>query len=626
MSFHSWLPNFHSTLAAGRGQRHAKGRGRRRASTRRPSVDFLEERVKLSFSPATSFPVGNLPQAVVTADFNNDGHLDLATANYYDGDVSVLIGDGRGAFGAANNLVAGTNPVSLAVGDFNNDGHLDLATANKGSNDLSMLLGNGDGTFRAPVQIPTLAGPKAVVAADFDADGNMDLVYVGSAVEVLLGDGQGGFAARRQYDIGGRRLAVGDLNADGRPDVVTTGGGFDGVVRVLLGNEDGTLRYAGAFATGGVPESVTVGDFTGDGVPDLATIGTAPQFENHAVDLLPGLGGGTFAAPINNISPIGLYLSAADFNSDGNMDLLATDDTYWSEYAGLLLGRGNGTFDAADFLTTSGPTTVGDFNEDGRPDLAAAGTTNDTDLNGWVSIHVNDGDWSVPPPPPPPVPSVSINDSTVTEGNTGTVAATFTVTLSVPSAQPVTMQYATANGTATAGSDYQARSGTLTIPAGQTTGTITVPVIGDRLGEPNETFVVNLSGATNATITDGQGDGTILDNEPRISISDVGKKEGNGKKTTLFTFTVTLDAAYDQPVTLSFQTVNGTATTGDNDYVAKIGTLTFAPGETIKTITIDVKCDSKREANETFYLDLVGNSTNSVLDKKRGIGTILNDD
>jgi hypothetical protein len=72
--------------------------------------------------------------------------------------------------------------------------------------------------------------------------------------------------------------------------------------------------------------------------------------------------------------------------------------------------------------------------------------------------------------------------------------------------------------------------------------------------------------------------------------------------------------------------VNGTATTGDNDYVAKIGTLTLAPGETSKTITIDVKCDSKKEANETFYLDLVGNSTNSVLDKKRGIGTILNDD
>ena len=106
----------------------------------------------------------------------------------------------------------------------------------------------------------------------------------------------------------------------------------------------------------------------------------------------------------------------------------------------------------------------------------------------------------------------------------------------------------------------------------------TVAVMGDRLPEPTETFAVNLSGAMNATIGDGQGVASILDNEPRISISDATKREGRNAKTTLLTFTVTLSAAYDQPVTMSFQTVNGTATTGDNDYVAKTGTLTFAPG------------------------------------------------
>jgi hypothetical protein len=127
-------------------------------------------------------------------------------------------------------------------------------------------------------------------------------------------------------------------------------------------------------------------------------------------------------------------------------------------------------------------------------------------------------------------------------------------------------------------------------------------------------------------MTDGQAVGTILDNEPQISISDVTKAEGRKNKTTLFTFTVTLSAPYDQPVTMSFTTVNGTATTGDNDYVARSGTLTFAPGETTKTITIDVKGDSKREADETFYLDLLGNSGNSWFTKKRGAGTILNDD
>ena len=151
-------------------------------------------------------------------------------------------------------------------------------------------------------------------------------------------------------------------------------------------------------------------------------------------------------------------------------------------------------------------------------------------------------------------------------------------------------------------------------------------VNGDRLAEPNETFFVNLSSPTNATIADGQGVGTIVDDEPRISISDVTKTEGKKGQTTLFTFTVTLSAAYDQAVTMSFRTVDGTATTSDSDYVAKTGTLTFAPGETTKTITIEVKGDSKKEANETFYLDLFGNSSNSLFTKNRGIGTILNDD
>src|SRR5262249_40424057 len=159
--------------------------------------------------------------------------------------------------------------------------------------------------------------------------------------------------------------------------------------------------------------------------------------------------------------------------------------------------------------------------------------------------------------------------------------------------QLVTVQYTTANSTAIAGSDYQAASGTLTIPAGQTTGTITVPVIGDRLGEPNETFFVNLSDASNATVADNLGSGTITDDEPRISISDVSKKEGRNGKTTMFTFTVTLSAAYDQPVTMSFRTADGTATTGDQDYAAKSGTLTFDPGEITKTIAIEVKGDGK---------------------------------
>jgi len=106
----------------------------------------------------------------------------------------------------------------------------------------------------------------------------------------------------------------------------------------------------------------------------------------------------------------------------------------------------------------------------------------------------------------------------------------------------------------------------------------------------------------------------------------VTKSESRKNQTTLFTFTVTLSAAYDQAVMMSFRTTDGTAKAGNQDYVARSGTLTFAPGETTKTITIEVKGDGKREADESFSLDLSGNSGNSLFTRSRGLGTILNDD
>lgn len=220
-------------------------------------------------------------------------------------------------------------------------------------------------------------------------------------------------------------------------------------------------------------------------------------------------------------------------------------------------------------------------------------------------------------------PAISINDVSITEGNTGTTTAVFTVSLSEPSTATVTVAFATANGNATAGSDYQSASGTVTFDPGQTTRTISVVINGDRTGEPNETFTVNLTSPVNAVFNDNQGIGTILDDEPRISISDVARSEGNSG-TTSFVFTVTLSAAYDAPVTVNFATANGTAKAGE-DYNAASGTLTFAPGQTTRTITIGVKGDKKKEANETFFVNLFGASGAQISDGQ-GLGTILDDD
>jgi ELWxxDGT repeat protein len=254
-----------------------------------------------------------------------------------------------------------------------------------------------------------------------------------------------------------------------------------------------------------------------------------------------------------------------------------------------------------------------------------------TNVNGTLFFAADDGFhgwelWKLVEDTAPAPPTVSINDVTVVEGTSGTRAAMFTVTLSAASTQPVTVSFATANGTATARSDYKAASGTLTFAPGETTKTITILVKGDRLGEPDETFFVNLSAATNATIDDGQGLGTILDDEPRIRISDVTKRERGADQATRFVFTVTLSAAYDQAVTVSFETVNGTAKVGDADYVGTTGTLTFRPGETTKQVRIVVRGDNKKESNETFYVRLFGKSSDALFAKRRGVGTILDDE
>ena len=192
----------------------------------------------------------------------------------------------------------------------------------------------------------------------------------------------------------------------------------------------------------------------------------------------------------------------------------------------------------------------------------------------------------------------------MTEGNTGTVNATFTVSLSAPSGLNVSVDFATADGTATAPADYTAASGTLTFAPGQTTKQVTVLVKGDLLDEANETFFVNLSNPSNATIADGQGVGTITDDDPlpSLSINDVTVTEGN-TGTVAATYTVTLSTVSGRPVTVDYATANGTAV-APADYQAASGTLTFTPGQTTRQLTVLVNGDLLDEANETYFVNL----------------------
>ena len=226
-------------------------------------------------------------------------------------------------------------------------------------------------------------------------------------------------------------------------------------------------------------------------------------------------------------------------------------------------------------------------------------------------------------PVAPGTPVVSVGDALVTEGHAGTRTVSVSVSLSSAAGGPVTVSFDTANGSATAGSDYEAAAGTVTFDAGETSRTIALVVNGDRIGEPNETFLVRLSQAQGAVIGDAQGVVTIADDEPRVSIGDVLKNEGNGG-TTPFTFTVTMSPAPDATMTVNYATANGSATSVD-DYVATSGSLMFAAGQTSKTVTVSVKGDKKREAYETFYVHLSGGA-GAFLADSQGMGEIRNDD
>ena len=222
-------------------------------------------------------------------------------------------------------------------------------------------------------------------------------------------------------------------------------------------------------------------------------------------------------------------------------------------------------------------------------------------------------------------PSISVRDVVVAEGNSGTTQATFVVALSGPSAQSVSFSFATANGTATAGSDYTATSGgPVTFAPGEVEKPVVVLVIGDTVDETQETFFLDISNVQNATVSSSRGNGFINDDDgPTISINDVSVTEGNSG-TKAATFTLTLSGPSVEAIAIRAITAQGTATES-SDYNALNTVVIFQPGTVTRTVDVQIIGDTNLEQNEAFSVNLSDPFGTTITDGQ-GIGTILDDD
>ncbi|MFN8344419.1 MAG: ExeM/NucH family extracellular endonuclease [Spirosomataceae bacterium] len=416
------------------------------------------------------------------------------------------------------------------------------------------------------------------------------------------------------------------------------------------GSTTNNLTIAGWFLTetgGGARDNEQYAVDTGsDNTGDMYSYGSAGSTERALGQLRSGTLIGTFGACFTNNTGTTITSLATAYNGEqwrlGNAGRTDQMNFQYSTNATDLV-TGTWTNVAALNFVSPDQVTVGAKNGNAASNRTALSATisslsiangatfwirwNDVDASGADDGLAVD-DFSLTPQNVV-LPNLTVNDVSLNEGNAGTTSFTFTVSLSAPAgAGGVTFDIATADGTATAPGDYTAKSLTAqTIPAGSSTYSFTVLVNGEITPEVNETFFVNVTNVTGAAVTDGQGQGTIVNDDiaPNLTVNDVSLNEGNAGTTT-FTFTVSLSApAGAGGVTFDIATADGTAIS-PGDYTAKsLTSQTIPAGSSTYTFDVLVNGDAIPEVNETFFVN-VTNATNAIVTDGQGQGTIVNDD
>ena len=362
-----------------------------------------EARGSVGFEPASTFGVGTHPYAVALDDVNGDTNADIVAANQGSTSVTVLLGNGSGGFApaAGSPFSVYGDPLSLAVDDLDGDTNPDIVTTSDGTASATVLLGDGTGGFAPTAGSPFYVGalPFGVATGDLNGDTKPDLVTANSgsnSASVLLGDGSGGFApaAGSPFTTGPLfsfpySVAIGDLNNDTKPDIVSSNYGTNNLT-VLLGNGSGGFAPAAnsPFAAGTGPISVAIAKVNGGTRPDLLSANA----DSNDVTVLLGGTPGSFNPASQSPFAVGTRphsIAAGDLNGDTDLDLVTAD--YDSNSATVLVGRGSGRFDvnsANPIAAGSKPRSVAiaDLNGDTRPDLV---TANENSNN--VSVLLNSG-------------------------------------------------------------------------------------------------------------------------------------------------------------------------------------------------------------------------------------------
>jgi hypothetical protein len=337
-----------------------------------------------SFVRARSYAAGRVPGSVAIGDLNADAKPDLAAANSDDNTVSVLFNLGDGSFLAKRDYPTGSQPSEVAVGDLNGDGSPDLATANSLASTVSVFLNSGDGSFQARLDYASGIRPWSVAIGDLNDDGKPDLAtanFSASTVSVFLNRGNGSFQAKRDYATGRNpaSVAIGDLNGDGKPDLATANQQVGhSTVSVLANKGDGSFQPKHDYRHGGDPWSIAIGDLNADGKPDLVTANVGTD----TVSVLANRGDGSFRAKRDyrtGVSPVSVAIG--DLNGDGKPDVATANGGGGVNTVSVLLNRGDGIFHARfGYATGHQPASVaiGDLNADRKPDLATADQDGDT--------------------------------------------------------------------------------------------------------------------------------------------------------------------------------------------------------------------------------------------------------